>query len=88
MSDERSEGNPLATWVLFADAATQLKVSPRTLERMVQEGKLAKIKHAGKLWIPAGEIQDYIKRQEAEGAKTRAVRAKVSRAIMRTQAGA
>jgi excisionase family DNA binding protein len=61
------------------DAAVRLGVSRRTLNRMIEDGEIAKVMHNGRLWVTEGEIDDYFARKEAEGAKDRAKRAAARR---------
>ena len=75
MADE----DPLAGWLAFPEAAERLKVTERTVDRMIEDGRLACIKHGGRKYISTQEITDYFARLAAQGAKTRAARARANR---------
>lgn len=72
--------DPLAELLAVPVAAARaLRVSERSVYRMITDGELAALKHGGKLWIEPDEITDYFARQRADAAKLRADRAKAAR---------
>lgn len=70
--------NPLAGLLSWEDAAARLQISPATLYRMVADGDIAAIKHAGKRWIEEEELIDYRVRKRNEASKTRSQRARAA----------
>ncbi|MGH3978433.1 MAG: helix-turn-helix domain-containing protein [Pseudonocardiaceae bacterium] len=71
-----TDDDPMVDLLNIDQAAEILDVSRATVQRMIAEGRLAALHHAGKRWVERAEIDDYFARQRAAAAQDRATRAR------------
>ncbi|MGH2371678.1 MAG: helix-turn-helix domain-containing protein [Chloroflexota bacterium] len=78
MTTDHERGDPMADWISREEAAKLLRRSIRTVERMIDDGKIVAVKYGQQVNVLRGSIDDYVAKLEAMAKRRAAARAKAN----------
>lgn len=78
MTDMPQREDLLADWLTRDEAAKLLKRTVRTVARMIDDGRLAAVRHGQDVFVPLKSIADYKAKLEAAGAREAAKRSRAN----------
>lgn len=67
-----NDDNPFDRWLTFETTMDRLRVAERTLYRLIADGRITVIKHAGQLFFEPEAVAEYFRRVRTEAEQERA----------------